>query len=172
MIVINTHQVDTSTVLMPIIKSIPLLYWSLSSSRYLYCIDAYHQVDTSPVFNRYQYSTGIDLIIGINTAVVSTWWQSSIQQRYRLDDRHKYSRGIDLMIDTSALFMTIIKSIPLLFLTTIIKSIHLLYWWLSSSRYLCCIYDYHQVDTENRHKYSRGIDLKIGINTVEVSTWW
>ena len=35
---------------MTIIKSIPLLYLCLSLSRYLSCIDAYHQVDTSAVF--------------------------------------------------------------------------------------------------------------------------
>jgi hypothetical protein len=40
-----------------------------------------------------------------------------------------------MIVDTSAVFMTIIKSIPLLYLC------------LSLSRYLCCIYDYHQVDT-------------------------
>jgi hypothetical protein len=52
MIVINTAevQVDTSAVLMTIIKSIPLLYLRLSSSRYICCIYDYHQVDTSAVF--------------------------------------------------------------------------------------------------------------------------
>jgi uncharacterized protein with HEPN domain len=43
------HQVDTSAVFMPIIKSIPLLYLRLSSNRYLCCIYDYHQVDTSTV---------------------------------------------------------------------------------------------------------------------------
>jgi hypothetical protein len=66
-------------------------------------------------------------------------------------------------VDTSAVFMTIIKPIPLLYLL------------LSSSRYLCCIYAYHQVDTspvllDDSHKYSRGIDLMIVINTAEEST--
>jgi hypothetical protein len=154
MIVINTAEVstfDTSAVWMTIIMLIPLLYWWLSSCRYLCCIDDNHKAE------------------------VSTWWLSSIQQRYRHDDSQKYSRGIDMMIvinnlcciydyhhvDTSAVFLTIIKSIPLL------------YWWLSSSRYHCCIDAYYQIDTcTDSDQNSRGIDLIIGINTVEVSTWW
>jgi hypothetical protein len=159
----DNHQVDTSAVFMTIIKSIPLLYLWLSSSRYLCCISDYHHVDTSAVFmtiirsipllylwlSSCRYLCSIDDNHQVDTSAVfmtSTWWLSSIQQRYRHDDSHKYNRGIDLMIvintaevstyvyhyvDTSAVLMTIIKSIPLL------------YFWLSSCRYLCCIYDYH-----------------------------
>jgi hypothetical protein len=160
---------------MPTIKSIPLLYLWLSSSRYLFCLFVYHQVDTSAVFITIikSYSRCIDLMIDINRGQVSTWRYSSIQQRYRLDGRHRYNRGIQL--DTSAVLMPIIKSTPLL------------YWWLSSSRYLCCIYDYHQVDNSAvlmtiiksipllywwLSEYRRGIDLTIFMKTAEVSTWW
>jgi uncharacterized protein with HEPN domain len=136
------HQVDTSAVFMTIIKSIPLLYLWLSSSRYLCCIHDYHQVDTSAVFMSiiksipllYLWLSCVDLMIAINTAEVSTWWQASVQQRYGIDDSHQYSRG-DHQVDTSAVFMSITKLISLLYL------------WLSSSRYLSCIYDYHQFDT-------------------------
>jgi hypothetical protein len=156
-----------------------------------------------------KYSRGIELMIDIHTVEASTWWYdyhqvdtspvsmtiinsipllyvwlSSSQYLCCIYDYHQ--------VDTSPVSMTSIKSIPLLYwclkssryhcciyiyrqfdtsavLMHIIKSIPLLYWWLSLSRYLCCIYDYHQVVS---HKYSRGIDLIIVINTAEVLTWW
>jgi uncharacterized protein with HEPN domain len=60
-------------------------------------------------------------------------------------------------VDTSAVFMTIIKSKPLLYL------------WLSSGRYLCCIDDYHQVDT-SAVLMTIIKSLLIVINTAKVST--
>ena len=155
---------------MTIIKSIPLLYLWLSSSRYLCCITA---VDICLMIV-IKYLWGIDLISFI----------LSIQLMYRLSSSRYLCWFMMIIVD-----MTIdIKSIPLLYLWLIIKSIPLLYlWlsssidlmissllylWLSSSRYLCCIiwlsssryldidwwlinqvevlcciYDYHQVDT-------------------------
>jgi uncharacterized protein with HEPN domain len=83
----------------------------------------------------------------INTAEVSS-------SRYLccINDYHQ--------VDTSAVFMTNIKSIPLLYLC------------LSSSRYLCCVYSYFQVDTSTVFItiIKRDIDLMLVINTAEVST--
>ena len=112
------HQVDTSAVFMTIIKSIPLLYWWLSSSRYLCCIYDYHQVDTSAVF-----------MTIIKSIPLLYLWLSSSRYLCCIYDYHQ--------VDTSAVFMTIIKSIPLLYF---INDYH---QFDTSS----CIYDYHQFDT-------------------------
>ena len=144
-------QVDTSAVFMTIIKSIPLLYLWLSSSRYLCCIDDYHQFDTAAVF---------DITI-IKSIPLLYWWLSlqSIVDTSRLPllfliNSHKYSSDDShhqVRVDTAMLYlwsiiksipavlMPIIKSTPLYSHMTIIKSIPLLYWCLSSSRYICCI---------------------------------
>ena len=152
---------------MTIIKSIPLLYLWLSSSRYLCCIDDYHQVIYLCCINDYhqsipllyydyhQVDTSAVFMTIIKSIPLMYVWLSSSRYLCCIYDYHQ--------VDTSAVFMTIIKSIPLLYLMTIIKSdtsavfmtiiksIPLLYLWLSSSRYLWLVikpilyHDYDQV---------------------------